>query len=957
MSEETKQGEPTLDEIIAEVRRESVDEPTVEQAAQRVWARLAEQYPSPATATGRNVEKIRDCGDFQALVPAYLAGTVSAARSLLLEDHVHGCVACRHALEAARAEFRGVAGVPPGVARTPALGVRGFFSALWTSRGAQNRGSALPLSPRSFSALWTSRGAQSLLAADRGSALPLLPRRPRYGLVAWAFAAGVCLMGLGLLLGGGRLVKVLRGTETEAVVQAVHGALYQVSDRGSVALLSGGAIIDGEEIRTAKASSAVIRLVDGSAIEMNQRTGLWVSKGWRDTTLHLQRGNIIVRAARQLHGRLHVATPDCLVSVKGTIFAVDEGMKGSRVSVIQGEVEVEQGRRIQFLHSGEQFSTEASLTPVPVTNAVTWSRDSGEYLALLSEFAALHKQLQAIPGPAPRYDSTLLKLVPDDTVFYAAIPNMGSTLSEANRLLQERIQQSEVLQAWWSRQQASGEARKQAEMIDRIRNFSDYLGEEIVVAAPAEGHTPLILAETRRPDFREFLETQISQMRGEAKEPKAVIVDDPFSFRVPATEKGTALVYLKNNLLAVATEARPLQKVATLVEHSTSSNFASTPFYAAIHQAYQAGAGFLLCADMEQIVALSVSQKGGQGRDLLRDERTGLADMRYLVMESKNINGRTENRATLTFTRERRGVAAWLAPPSPMGTLDFVSPAAGFALSFVVENPREIVQQIISLAGSSDSQFEQELADFESETGVNVSEDLAGALGGEATFALDGPVLPTPSWKVAVEVNDPTRLEGAIEKLVASYNQHAEAKSGTLNLTEEDAGGRTYYTLQASRPAPAPGLPKEVDYVFVDGYLLAASDRVLLLSSMQNRSTGYTLARSTDFTSRLPRDGFTNCSALVYQNLGGMLGSGADLLTSTSSLTPAQRQAIDALRQNSTPSLTCAYGEPEDIVVANTGNLFGLGFDSLLGINGVGAFQALQAIQGASNAAPTEGKP
>jgi hypothetical protein len=953
MSQETKQVEPTLDEIIAEVRRESVDEATVEQAAQRVWARLAERSPTPALTTGPSVERIRGCADFQALVPAYLAGTISEARSLLLEDHVHGCVACRHALEAARAGARihakrtlAVDGVDsrlrgndvrlrgndePAIARTPAFGVRGFFSALWTSRGPQRR----------------------------GSALPLLPRRPRYGLIAWAFAAGVCLIGLGVLLESGHLVTVLRGPETQAVVQAAEGTLYQVSDRGSVALPFGGAITEGEEIRTAKASSAVIRLVDGSAIEMNQRTGLWLSKGWRGTTLHLQRGDIIVRAAKQLHGRLYVATQDCLISVKGTIFAVDEGMKGSRVSVIEGEVEVERGRNTQFLHSGEQFSTEASLTPVPTTEAVAWSRDSGEYLALLSEFAVLHKQLEAIPGPTPRYDSTLLNLVPDDTIFYAAIPNMGSTLSEANRLLQERIQQSEVLQAWWSRQQASGEARKQAEMIDRLRNFSGYLGNEIVVAVPAEEPSPLILAEARRPDFGAFLEAQISQMRGDAKEIKALIVNDPFSFRLPATEKNTALVYLENNLLAVATDARQLQKVAMLIQHSTSSGFTSTPFYAAIHQAYQSGAGFLLCADMEQILSHSVSQKEGRGKslDLFRDERTGLADMRYLIMESKDVNGRTENRATLTFAQERRGVAAWLAPPSPMGTLDFVSPEAGFAVSFVVEDPREILQEISSLARSSDSQLDQELADFESKTGVNVWEDLAGALGGEATIALDGPVLPTPSWKVALEVNDPTRLEGAIEKLVASYNQQAEAKSATLNLTKEDAGGRTYYTLQAGGPGPSPGLPNEMDYVFVNGYLLAASNRALLLSSIENRKTGYALARSTDFTSRLPRDGFTNCSALLYQNLGGMLDSGADLLKSSSLLTPAERQAIDALKQSSTPSLTCAYGERDDIVVANTGNLFGLGFDSLLGINGAGPLQLLPLIEGGGNAATREGKP
>src|SRR5208337_5304921 len=177
------------------------------------------------------------------------------------------------------------------------------------------------------------------------------------------------------------------------------------SDRASATLAAARPILDSQEIRTADGSSSVIRLADGSSIEMSRRTDLWISRGWRGTTIHLERGKIIVRAAPQRHGRLYVATRDCLVSVKGTIFAVEEGTKGSRVSVIQGEVEVEQGRKTQFLHSGEQVSTEADLTPVPVTDAVAWSRNSGEYLALLSEFAALHKQLEAIPGPAPRYDS------------------------------------------------------------------------------------------------------------------------------------------------------------------------------------------------------------------------------------------------------------------------------------------------------------------------------------------------------------------------------------------------------------------------------------------------------------------------------------------------------------------------------------------------------------------------
>jgi len=889
MKNETKGEERGLDRIIAEVRKQSVDEQVMEQAARRVWAQVAQVPPStPATAPA-HIDKIRSCADFQALMPAYLAKTLPESPALLLEDHVHECVTCRRALDAARS----------GARREPA----------------------------------------------RAWEQPARPLRLRWR-VAWAMAAALVLaVGLGMI-GAGRLILK---SGTRAMVQTVDGALYHVSDRASATLAAARPILDSQEIRTADGSSAVIRLADGSSIEMSRRTDLWISRGWRGTTIHLERGKIIVRAAQQRHGRLYVATRDCLISVKGTIFAVDEGVKGSRVSVIQGEVEVEQGSNVQLLHPGDQMSTQASLTPVSLTSDISWSRSSGEYLALLSEFAGLHRQLEAISVPSSRYHSTLLKMAPADTLLYVAIPNIGATLSQADQLLQERIGQSEVLQQWWNQQQSSGKAQKLGEMINRIHTFSEYLGDEVVIALPQDQHAPLILAEVKRAGFREFLQQQIGELSA-GSESKATLIDNPFSAGLPPAGKDRWLVFLRNNILVMTGDTSHLQRAATLIEHSASSNFVSTPFYAAIQRAYQSGAGWLICADMEQILSQSVSKKesSGKGPDFLKDPKTGLADMRYLIMESKDVSGKTDTRATLSFSQDRRGIAAWLAPPSPMGTLDFVSPAASFAVSFVVKNPRDIVQEIMSFVQSDNPNSGEHLEEFESKTGVNLSDDLAGALGGDATFALDGPVLPTPSWKLALEVNDPARLEDAIEKLVASMGEQADKKATQFNLSKEDTGGRTYYTLHRILPSSQPNALNEIDYVFADGYLVAAPNRSLLVSSLQNHEIGYSLARSTDFMSRLPRDGNTNYSAVFYQNLGAMLGPVTDLLKSTNALTPAQRQSVDALSQNSVPSLICAYGEPQQIVVAGTGGFFGLVFDSLLGIGHDGPLELLAMIEQAA---------
>ncbi|HEV2423966.1 MAG TPA: FecR domain-containing protein [Terriglobia bacterium] len=911
MDSANKRKEFDLDRLIAAMRQAGPDEGVVEDAAQRVWTRIS---GSDSLASNALVEtagqtahtgQIHGCPDFQSLIPAYLTRSLPEARRLLFEDHVLGCVACRHALEKARAK----------------------------TRGRESTARPYGVKPRRLN--WT---------------------------LAWGVAA-VLVAGIAIgLLGPDRLFL---GSGPQATVASVDGGLYRVSDQASVALASGQPIASRAELRTGKASSAVIRLADGSSVEMNERSDLWVSRGWLGTTVHLERGNIIVQAALQRRGNLFVSTRDCLVSVKGTVFAVDRGMKGSRVSVLKGAVRVEHAGKAELLKPGQQLSTESSLAPVPIAEDVSWSRNSAEYLALLGEFSTLHKQFESIPGPSLRYDSRLLKMVPADTVFYAAIPNIGSTLAQANQLFQDRIQQSEVLQRWWKSKQASGEAQKTGEMIDRIRNFSDYLGDEVVIAMPSSNQSPVLLAEVKRSDFRPFLEQQLREFGGQSPSAAPQLLENPAAI-LPGQpgRKDQPLVLLQNNILAVAADARQMRALATEIGGSGSSGFASTPFYAAIQKAYQSGAGWLLAANMEQILAtsvVSVREQNGSRHDPFKDPRLGLADMRYLIVESKDVNGTTQNRATLTFARARQGVAAWLAQPSPMGTLDFVSPKANLAASFVAQSPRDILNQVLSFGQDDDDHFSQQLADFESQAGVNVQDDILGALGGEVTFALDGPVLPTPSWKVILEVNDPPRLESAIEKLVAASNQQPQtggAEWPRFSLSQQTSRGRTFYDLQVTPPAKSshPGTMTDINYVFEDGYLVAAANRGLLLSSIENRETGYTLANSTAFSSRLPQDAHTNFSAVFYQNLGAVVGPLAGALESSPALSPAQRQSIQELTANSAPSVICAYGEPSQIVIAGTGSVFGVGLESLFGMHGAGPWDLMQMIEKTNKPASAAGR-
>jgi hypothetical protein len=302
-------------------------------------------------------------------------------------------------------------------------------------------------------------------------------------------------------------------------------------------------------------------------------------------------------------------------------------------------------------------------------------------------------------------------------------------------------------------------------------------------------------------------------------------------------------------------------------------------------------------------------------------------------MEHRDVAGKSESHADLTFGSERQGVASWLAAPASMGSLEFVSPDASMVTSAVIKNPRSILEEVFQMIGSNDANFAQDLAEFEARSGVNLLDDLAAPLGGEVAMVFDGPVLPTPRWKLIVEVYDPATLQSTIGKLVDSYNREGKSQEHALQLTERQVGAQTYFVLRNPSHANA-----EVDYTFVDSYLIAAPDAGTISRAIQTRQAGYTLPRSSTFQALLPNDGYTNFSAIFYHNIGPVVGPIAEQLKSSGALTAQQRQSIDALRANSAPGLIYAYGEPDRIVVASNTGFMGFDLGTLLTMGENGPF-------------------
>jgi hypothetical protein len=826
--------------------------------------RVWKSIAEAAPAAAASAHILRSCNDFQSLIPAYLAKELRPARSLLFEDHVHACVVCRHVLERARDGER---------QRVWKVGPRRPLAWRWAMTAA----------------------AVSAVA-----------------LIAFAFSNG--------LLPGQHPVR--------AEVQAVDGALYAVNGEDVHLVPAGYQIRNGDEIRTAKTSTAVVRLRDGSMVEMGPRADVSVSRQWRGTTIHLEGGQVIVQAAKQHAGRhLYVATDDGLISVKGTIFSVNRGIKGSRVAVIEGVVRVDFGDTSTDLTAGQQASSSAAVSKVPVQNEIAWSRNSAKYLALLGDFSILEKQIKAIPGPGLRYSSDLLPLVPDHTVVYAAIPNLANTLGEANRLFQDRLEQSPALRDWWKQQQ-KGNGPKLQDVLDEVKNFSSYLGDEIVFAVAKQGPTytaPVILARVRQPGLETFLQAEAKRLNTNSPRSELQMVGDPWSV-TPAAGR-PLLVYLSNDLMIASEDLAQLQLAASRSKQNAPGPFVGTQFHQQIANSYEQGAEWLFSVDMEQIVAPNVQADSNR-----HDLPPGVGDVKYLLMGQRDLAGKSESHADLTFASERQGVASWLAAPASMGSLEFVSPEASMVTSAVIKNPRSIMEEVFKMAGSGDPEFTKQLADFEAKSGVNVLNDIAAPLGGEVTMAFDGPMLPTPRWKLIFEVYDPSTLQSTMERLIDSYNRE-NTKGHALEVTRKQVGSRVYYTISS------PNQPNyEIDYTFVDSYLIAAPDIATISRAIQTRNAGYSLTHSSTFQALLPSDGYTNFSAIFYHNIGPVVGPVAEQLKASGALTPQQRQSIDALTANSAPGMIYAYGEPSRIVVASNTGFMGFDLGTLLTMGHNGPF-------------------
>jgi FecR-like protein/putative zinc finger protein len=725
-------------------------------------------------------------------------------------------------------------------------------------------------------------GCRARIAEMKGErTIVAMPERSSSRWVQWGgLAAAAALLLSAFYLGRGAIDSMMAPGGPRATVVSANGGLYRLP---SGSLEAGAAIGEHEQVRTGPGAHAVLRLADGSMVDVNERTELFVTAAWSGQAIHLQRGDVIVKAAKQRRGHLRVLTRDSIASVKGTVFAVSAGLGGSVVSVVEGSVAVNQPGKDVLLSPGQQAASNPALAR-SVANAVSWSPEADSYLELLASFVKIERELANFPDGL-RSNSTLLSYLPSGAVVYGSIPNPGVTIGRALSLAEEQSAQNATFGAWWNSE--AGQLLRQ--MTDRVQTVNPLLGDEIVFCASLPGSdepVPIVMAGVQ-PGRRAELSSALEGL-------------------FAATGEFAAAFSVSDDLMVVSSSPSHL---AWALGHLGQG--AGSPFAAALADRYRRGVGWLIGMDVPPVVKMATRD------DAPPIELAGVIGMKYVFLEQRAPAGAVENEVTFAFQGARTGMASWLADGGSGGAAEYLPVDALVAGYVSTREPLQLFEEFAAQITRSEPDFERGLAELDERLGTGFVQNLAGALGTEAALALTGLSTSGPTWVMASLANNPVVIDSSLQKLVEAFNAELgpDEQAKRLVLQQESAGGRTWSTLKPG------GLPVGIVWTYDRGYLVAGSDRGSAERAIATRNGGSPLVWSPEFLGQLPASAGLHPSAFAWVNAKGALG-----ILSTLSSNPK----IGELLAGRDPILVVFDGSPELIHAASRTRISGLIMDVML---------------------------
>ena len=550
----------------------------------------------------------------------------------------------------------------------------------------------------------------------------------------------------------------------------------------------------------------------------------------------------------------------------------------------------------------------AQTKPVPKQSAAPAANaDSSaeEAMHLLAAVGKLNQKFQnQVKLPAPRSESRLLSLLPPSTIGFAAFANYGDVARQATEFLDQELKENEELKSWWNKGEMVTIGPQIRTGLQRFYELNQYLGDEFVVSASLETKDPNFLAvsEVHKPGLKKFLADLVEQYGGEKKVGVHVVDPQELSTMLAVLKPDQLLVLVRPDFVVAASDLATLRKFNERLDRKNNAGLLSTPFGKRAAKEYEGGLTLLAAADLQTVLSKNPPQ--AKGVESLK--KSGFGDMKYLIWEHKELGNKTISQSELSFIGPRHGSAAWLAKPGPLSSLDFASPEAIFAGAFKLTSPEQIFKEVQEMFPPGPSSPFASLPQAEKALGLSANDDLIGLLGGELGFELDSLNLQAPVWRVMLSVNDAAHLQKTLTTLLAL----AQIKS-----EQSQEGGVTYYSLKI----PSGTQPFEIDYAFLDGYLVAGSTHAAIAEAAKLHRSGSSLVRSEKFRTALPPGRSSDASLLFYDDPAAM----AKLQMMR--LGPQFANAFAQTKNDGSGTIFCFYGEESSITEASSSGSMDVG--------------------------------